>query len=340
MCFTMSGALVSASPRDAVLQQDERHTMRIIPAIALAIVAGLGTSPARAADPEACKTVRFSDVGWTDITATTAATSLVLKGLGYTPKTEVLSVPVTYTSMKNKNIDVFLGNWMPTMEADRKPYIEDKSVDIVGVNLEGAKYTLAVPVYTYEAGLKTFGDIAKFQKQLSGKIYGIEPGNDGNRLILDMIKADKFGVKGFQLVESSEQGMLAQVERATKRKEPIVFLGWEPHPMNTKYKIKYLEGGDDIFGPNLGGATIYTNTRAGYSAECPNVGKLLSNLKFTLTMENEIMGSILFDKEEADKAAAKWLKANPKVLDGWLAGVKTAEDKDGLPAVKASLGLK
>ena len=52
------------------------------------------------------------------------------------------------------------------------------------------------------------------------------------------------------------------------------------------------------------------------------------------------MGSILFDKEDADKAAAKWLKANPKMLEGWLAGVTTMDDKDGLPAVKASLGIK
>jgi glycine betaine/proline transport system substrate-binding protein len=235
---------------------------------------------------------------------------------------------------------VFLGNWMPTMEADRKPFVDDKSVDVVGVNLEGAKYTLAVPAYTYEAGLKTFADIAKFKTQLAGKVYGIEPGNDGNRLILDMIKDNKFDVKGFELVESSEQGMLAQVERATRRKEPILFLGWEPHPMNTKYQIKYLAGGDDIFGPDLGGATIYTNTRAGYSAECPNVGQLLKNLKFTLQMENEIMGAILFDKQEADKAAGDWLKKNPAVLDGWLKDVTTLDGKPGLAAVKTALGVK
>ncbi|MHB2165829.1 choline ABC transporter substrate-binding protein [Alsobacter sp. R-9] len=300
----------------------------------------LSAGSAAAADPAACKTVRFSDVGWTDITATTAMASAVLKGLGYTPKTEVLSVPVTYTSLKNKNIDVFLGNWMPTMEADIKPYREDKSVEVVRVNLEGAKYTLAVPAYTYEAGLRTFADIAKFEKQLGGKIYGIEPGNDGNRLILDMIKDNKFGVKGFQLVESSEQGMLTQVERATRRKEPVIFLGWEPHPMNSKFQIKYLEGGDDVFGPNLGGATIYTNVRAGYLQECPNVGQFLKNLTFTLDMENRVMGKILFDKVEADKAAAEYLKANAAVLDGWLAGVTTLDGKPGLPAVKASLGVK
>ena len=306
-----------------------------ISAVAIAAFAGA----AIAKDSGSCKTVRFSDVGWTDITATTAATSEVLKALGYTPKTEVLSVPVTYTSMKNKKIDVFLGNWMPTMEADRKPYLDKKQIEVVGVNLEGAKYTLAVPDYTYDAGLKTFADITKFKDKLTGKIYGIEPGNDGNRLILDMIKDNKFELKGFELVESSEQGMLAEVERATKKNEDLVFLGWEPHPMNTKFKMKYLEGGDDIFGPNLGGATIYTNTRAGYSKDCPNMGKLLTNLTFTLKMENEIMGAILFDKQEADKAASAWLKANPAILDKWLDGVTTLDGKPGLAAVKTAMGL-
>ena len=304
----------------------------------IALMLGLaGASTAFAAEPAACKTPRFADVGWTDITATTAIASRLLEGLGYTPKTQVLSVPVTYTSMKNKDIDVFLGNWMPTMEADRKPFVEDKSVEVLNANLEGAKYTLAVPKYLFDQGLKSFNDIAKFEKQLAGKIYGIEPGNDGNRLIMGMIKDDKFGLKKFQIVESSEQGMLAQVERASKRKEPIVFLGWEPHPMNSKFQLKYLEGGDDVFGPNLGGATIYTNTRAGYASECPNAGTFIKNLKFSLDLENAVMGYILFDSMEAPKAAEKWLKANPKAWEPWLAGVTTFDGKPGLDAVKKSL---
>ena len=40
-------------------------------------------APALAAEPRVCGTVRFSDVGWTDITATTAATGAVLRALGY-----------------------------------------------------------------------------------------------------------------------------------------------------------------------------------------------------------------------------------------------------------------
>ncbi|EFO28530.1 chain B, Abc-Transporter Choline Binding Protein In Complex With Acetylcholine [Roseibium sp. TrichSKD4] len=304
----------------------------------LAIGAAL-TTAASAAEPESCKTVRFSDVGWTDITATTAATSTVLEALGYTTEVKILSVPVTYASLKNKDIDVFLGNWMPTMEGDIAAYREDGSVETVRANLQGAKYTLAVPKYTYDKGLKSFADIAKFKDDLDGKIYGIEPGNDGNRLIIDMIEANTFGLDGFEVVESSEQGMLAQVARSEKREKDIVFLGWEPHPMNANFEMAYLDGGDDIFGPNYGGATVYTNVRAGYTSECANVGKLLENLEFSLAMENEIMGAILNDGEEPNKAASAWLKNNPAAFEAWLTGVTTVDGGDAVAAVKGKLGL-
>jgi glycine betaine/proline transport system substrate-binding protein len=133
--------------------------------------------------------------------------------------------------------------------------------------------------------------------------------------------------------------MLAQVERATRRDEPIVFLGWEPHPMNANFDLTYLEGGDDWFGPDFGGATVYTNTRAGFSTECPNLGTFLQNLSFTLPMENEIMGAILNDGADPRDAATEWLKANPAVLDTWLAGVTTKDGGDALAAARAALGL-
>ena len=54
---------------------------------------------AQAAEPAQCSTVNFSDVGWTDITVTTATTSVVLNALGYKTKTTMISVPVTYKSL-------------------------------------------------------------------------------------------------------------------------------------------------------------------------------------------------------------------------------------------------
>ncbi len=287
--------------------------------------------PARAAsmEPPACQSVRLADIGWTDTTATTALFGHLVRELGYQPAITVLSLPVTYASLKNRDLDVFLGNWMPSQEADRKPYVDDHSVDVIGANLEGAKYTLAVPDYTWEAGLRDFGDIARFAAPLKQTVYGIEPGNDGNRLILKLIQENRFALGSFKLVESSEQGMLAEVERAVRFHEPIVFLAWAPHPMNMRFSLKYLTGGDDTFGPNFGGAAIYTNTRAGYSAACPNVGRLLANFKLTVDGLSELEARILDKHEAPDAAAAAWIAAHRDLVEPWLVGVMTV---DGRPA--------
>ncbi|MEL7091970.1 MAG: choline ABC transporter substrate-binding protein [Pseudomonadota bacterium] len=300
--------------------------------IATALVLAAGAAYAN------CDEVSFADVGWTDITATTAATTTVLEALGYETDVKVLSVPVTYTSMANGDIDIFLGNWMPTMEADIAPYREAGTVDTVRANLEGAKYTLATNQAGADLGITSFDSIAAQSDALEGKIYGIEPGNDGNRLIQSMIDSNAFGLEGFEVVESSEQGMLAQVARADRRGEPVVFLGWEPHPMNANFDMTYLTGGDDFFGPNLGGATVFTNTRAGFAGDCANVGALLGNLEFSLAMENEIMGAILNDGQDPGDAAKAWLAANSDVLDTWLAGVTTKDGGDAKAAVIDALG--
>ena len=279
-------------------------------------------------EPSSCRVVRMSDIGWTDVTATTGFASHVLRQLGYEPKVTVLSLPVTFASLRNRDIDVFLGNWMPSQKADRQPYLDDGSIEVVRANMTEAKYTLAVPAYLYEQGLRDFADIAKFAEPLKRKMYGIEPGNDGNRMMIELIEADRFGLGGFTLVESSEQGMLAQVERSYNAREPIVFFGWQPHPMNKRYDMRYLTGGDDTFGPNFGGAIIHTVVRKGYLQECPNVGRFLRNLSFTGAMENDLMDGILNRKLAPEESAAVWLRAHPQALAPLLEGVTRA---DGSP---------
>ncbi len=283
-----------------------------------------------------CGKVTFSDVGWTDITATTATTSIVLEALGYETDIKVLSVPVTYVSLEQGDVDVFLGNWMPTMEGDIAKYREAGTVDTVRANLNGTAYTLATNAAGAKLGIKTFADIAANADALEGKVYGIEAGNDGNRIVMDLISADTFGLSAVEMVESSEQGMLAQVDRASRKDKPVVFLGWAPHPMNSNFKVTYLTGGEEWFGAE---GDVYTNTRAGYAAECPNVGAFLGNLSFTLAMENQIMGAILDGGEDANDAASAWLKANPDAISPWLEGVTTKDGGDAMAAVSTALGL-
>ncbi len=291
-------------------------------------------SSAFAAEAESCKAVRFADVGWTDIQVTTGATTVILEALGYAPEVKTLSVPVTYASLKNKDIDVFLGNWMPSMTADIKAYTDDKSVESISTNLEGAGYGLVVPQYVADAGVKSLADLGANKDKFSGKIYGIEAGNDGNRIISEMIAKPENKLDGYEIVESSEAGMLTEAEKAMKNNEWIVFLGWTPHPVMGDMKIAYLDGmGDSGFGA----ATVLTNVRAGYTTECPNVGKLLTNLKFNLAMEGAMMAPVLKDGADPKAVAKEWLKANPDAAKPWLEGVTTFDGGDANAALTAAL---
>lgn len=307
--------------------------------VATAMPFAAATSTANAAEPPACTTVRMADPGWTDIDATNAVTGVILKALGYQQNVSNISVPITYQGLKKGQIDVFLGNWMPAQGPLVKPFVDEHAIDVLHANLTNAKFTLAVPDYVANAGVHTFADLAKHADQFDKHIYGIEPGAPANQNIKKMIADKAFDLGSWSIVESSETGMLTQVERAVRDHKWIVFLAWEPHLMNTKFHLTYLGGGDAYFGPNYGGATVNTVTRAGFAGECTNLARLFTQITFNVDLENHIIANVLQDKVDVTTAARRALQSNPALLQPWLKGVTTVNGADGLQAVNASLGL-
>ncbi|WP_410216514.1 choline ABC transporter substrate-binding protein [Paracoccus sp. (in: a-proteobacteria)] len=303
-------------------------------AAALALTA-LTAVPALADDAATCKTVRYSDPGWTDITATNGVAAALLDALGYTPEIATLSVPVGYEALKGAQTDVFLGNWMPAQQKFRDDLNASGGVTELVQNLEGAKFTLAVNPAGAELEVADFADLDQHRDAFEGKIYGIEPGAPANQSIQAMIDADEFGLGDWELVESGEQAMLAQVTR--NRTTPTVFLAWAPHPMNEAIDITYLSGGDAQFGPDYGGATVHTLARTEWVDACPNAAKLFTQLVFDVPMENQLMGKILNDGMDAKEAAREWMAANPDQIEPWLEGVTTLEGEPALPAVQAAV---
>lgn len=311
----------------------KRFTVRHASTLLLAGALALGGPLARAED-EACSTVKLADPGWTDIAVTNGIAAFLLEGLGYKVKIDTLSVPITYGGLRDGQVDAFLGNWMPAQQGFFDQFIASKQVTQLAKNLQGTEFTLAVPTYVWNAGVKTFADLDKHADPFSKKVFGIGSGAPANQSIQKMISGDEFGLGDWKLVESSEQAMLAEVGRAVKRERWVVFLGWTPHPMNVKYDMKYLTGGEKYFGST---GSVFTVTRNGYSEQCPNSGKLLANLAFDLKMENAIMAEVLEKNVKNADAVKAWIKANPQSLDTWLQGVKTRDGGDALAAVKARL---
>ncbi|QTP64376.1 glycine/betaine ABC transporter substrate-binding protein [Candidatus Liberibacter africanus] len=284
-------------------------------------------------DAEFCSSVRFADTGWTDIAATTAMTSIVLDEiLGYKTNIKLLAVPITFKSLKNKEIDVFMGYWYPSDEMAIAPYLKEGSIKVVSENLQGAKYMLAVNDAGFALGIKRYQDIAKYRKELGAKIYAIEPGNSGNKRILDMIENNELSLKDFHLIESSEQASFAQVRRDQKKNIPAVFLSWEPHPINLDLNIHYLLGGENISG--FGKASVYTVVRSDYLDKCPNIARLLKNIKFSVPLENEMMKLILNNKQDPKSVGIKMIRDNPDLIKNWLVGVTRFDGQNPLDALE------
>ncbi|WP_322084594.1 choline ABC transporter substrate-binding protein [Burkholderia sp. BCC1972] len=314
--------------------------MRKILAVVVFILTGMTASCFAAQDAAECKAVRLGETSWADNAATTGIAMSVLQAVGYAPVKSLVSSPIAFSSMQSDHLDVFLGDWSPTLDASVNPLLaQGKLYQVPTPNLTGAKYTLAVPTYAAEQGLRSFQDISRFKEQLDGKIYGIESSASGNQSIKNMIKKNLYGLGDFTLVESSEAGMLVEVTRAIAKKKPIVFLGWAPHPMNLNFKMTYLSGGDEVFGPDYGAAKVYTLTSKDYSVRCPNAARLVSNLKFAPDMESELMVGIA-DKKDPVELAKGWIQKNPKYLDSWLQGVTTFDGKDATSAARLYYGIR
>ncbi|THB62950.1 MAG: glycine/betaine ABC transporter substrate-binding protein, partial [Desulfovibrio sp.] len=275
--------------------------------------------------------------GWTGVTIKTDLAVTILQSLGYEAENIMVSVPVAYEAMAEGDADAFMGNWMPSMATIAQAYFDEGTVVQYVINMDGAQYTLAVPTFCAEAGLRDFSDIAEFGEELNWEIYGIEAGNDGNLIIQAMIDQDMFGLGTFTVVPSSESGMLAQVRDFAEQGKFIVFLGWAPHSMNERIDMTYLTGStDETFGGNDGMATVWTNIRAGFDEENPNVALLLKNMNFPVSMMNQIMTTLYEDESLTPlEAGLAWIKENPESYQGWLEGVTTVDGEPGLAAFEA-----
>lgn len=303
--------------------------------VCASVLLAVSSTSSWASDGENCKSPRLVDIGWSDIRITTEIAATLLEGLKYDPKISLLTTDVAYAAMAAKKVDIFLGAWMPAIAESSKPYRDNKTIEKVRINLTGATETIAVPDYVYDAGIKSLADLAKHKDKFSSTMYGIDPGSNKPQEILISENVDGLGT--WKLSETSEAAMLAVVDRAIKKNEWIAFHAWAPHPMNLRYKINYLSGGEKFIGENFGASTVQTDVRAGYLTECPNVGRLLKNLEFDVKAETKMMSELVDSTEGPRRIVVAWLKENPHWVTKSLEGVNTFDGKEGLPMVQEYL---
>ncbi|MEX0607470.1 MAG: ABC transporter substrate-binding protein [Halofilum sp. (in: g-proteobacteria)] len=319
----------------------------VFTSLAAAVALAFG-SAASAQEDASCGSVRFVQVNWTGVSAKTETAAWMLEQLGYDTDVITASVPIMFQSLADDERDVAFGLWLPTQRSMVREHMSEGSIDMVTANLRGAKYTLAVPRHVHEAGVQHFEDLDEHRDRFGGEIYGIEAGNDGNVVVQSMIDDDAYGLGDWELVASSEAGMLSEVKRRVPDEDWIVYLGWAPHPMNLNIDMNFLEGGAEYWGPNQGGATVHTLTNSGYAWRCPNIGQFLENYEYTVDEQSKMAANVINEDMDYAEAGQALVREKPELLDRWFAeggayqtgAVKDSSgERDALPVLREALGL-
>lgn len=281
----------------------------------LALVLALSFSLASAQE------VSFGYVEWPGVTVKTHVASEILSTLGYDTEMSSLSVPLVLRGVASGDLDAFLGVWVPSMNGLIDPYFDEGSVTQIAVNLNETVYRPAVPTYVYEAGVTSLADLTAYSERFEQDFYAIEPGNDGNQIMLDAVANGTYGLSDWEIVESSTEAMLAAVGRATDREEWIVFLAWSPHWMNAVYDIRYLDDPEGIWGSDGYVATVM-NTES--MEAMPNVTQFLAQLQVTPEMQNLWIDRYSRQGGDPAEVARTWISENLDVVLQWADGVTTA----------------
>lgn len=308
------------------------HLKPLASGIALATTALFATA-AHADD----QTLDFGVPAWPGITVKTAIAEQLLNPLGYETSTQEIGLQVIYQGIESGDIDAFLGAWLPAQREMFDPRKESGVLIDVANNVDGAQMTLAVPEYLYESGIQSFADLDENREQFEGEIYGFGAGSAASEILHNAIDNDTWGLGDWQVVDTSEVGMLSAARDAISREEPIVWVGWTPHWMNLELPMRYLEDPEDLFGENNGESDVLTLLRSDYAEANPNVVTFFE--QFTFSAEEQSWMIQAFGQEEQDLAdvAEQWINDHPERIEAMLADVTTTDGDPAWPVIEAQL---
>jgi glycine betaine/proline transport system substrate-binding protein len=293
----------------------------IVLLLALVIFATWSNTPACAEK----KTVRIAYEEWSsEIASTNLVKAVIREELGHKCIIKRMSVTDMYEAITNKTQDAMLAAWLPGQQTYYDKYKD--GIDDLGPNLKGGRLGLVVPQVSSTWLLAQDGqhtvpymkidsieEIKDHYDEFNGKIIGIES-DSGMMTIMREKLIPAYGLEDFELIPGTEVSMTAELANAIKKRKWIVVLGWTPHWMFGRWKLKFLEDPKNVWGS---GDNIHTLARKGLKEDMPEVYKFLDNFNWSpdemeqLLLWNE-MGGNPYDN------AKRWMRANPKVVESWL----------------------
>ena len=266
------------------------------------------------------KELTLGYIGWDENVAVSNLTKVVLEEeFGYVVELQLKDVEVVeqvFEGVAVGDLHAFQDVWIP----NHKNYLSEVEDDVEhldpwfkGKTTQG----IAVPYYMDVQSL------SELDQAGTDMIVGVEPGSAVHPQIKNKV------IPGYQLdmklVESSTSAMLSELDKAYKLREPIVFFGWSPHWMNTRYDFRYLEDPRDLQGRFNDSAEISSIVKENLSEDDPVAYEFIKSITLSKEQINQMEADIneAGDPEAGVKA---WLEDNRSVVRPWIDAAQKARE--------------
>ncbi len=256
---------------------------------------------------DSSKEVKIAMVNWVECVANTNLAKAALEDKGYTVNLINAEVALIFSAVASGDADLFLEVWEPITHKDYMDKFGSK-VENLGTVYDNGQLGLVVPAYV---DINSIEELEANKDKFEGKITGINPGAGIMGITENVIEDYNLD---FNLMPSSEAGMLAALKKAYDAKDWVVVTGWKPHTKFTQFDLKILEDPKGTMGSV---ETLSIIATKGWSDKNPELATFFSNFK----MNDELLGSLMLKIEEGTtseaEAAKEWYLDHKETVDSW-----------------------
>lgn len=206
--------------------------------------------------------------------------------------------------------DAMVCAWLPSRHWQFFAKAETE-IENLGPNYYGTKIGLVVPAYTE---IDSVADLSNHGEEFGWKIIGVEPESGVMLRAEETIQA--YGLETFDLVEGSEEEMIAALGEAMSNDQNVAVTAWMPHWIFDYWDLKLLSDNELVFGET---EHIDTVVRKGLRFTQPELVAFLDSFYWEANDLDTIMEWIR-EGGNPQRSARKWVKQNDEKVRSWLEG--------------------
>ncbi|QZY54708.1 ABC transporter substrate-binding protein [Crassaminicella profunda] len=297
----------------------------------------------------------LGDAGWDSFTFHNEVAKFIIEN-GYGYETDVMrgSTPITFTGIRDGEIDIYMETWTSNISAYEEA-IESGDIVELSLNYGDSAQGVYVPTYVIKGDpkrgikpmapdLKTVKDLEKYwevfkdeEDPSKGRIYGAIPGWDVDKILNTKVKTYGLDKTFNYFSPGSDAALASSIAGAYEKGEPWVGYYWEPTWVMGKYDMTLLK--DEPYSEELWNngyacefipvpVTIIVNKEM--TNKAPDVVAFLKEYKTSSKLTSDALAYMQKNEVEPSEAAKWFLKEHEELWTKWVDEDVAQKVKDAL----------